>query len=120
MYKFFNKNNRGNFVNDCVVRAIATAEHTTWDEAYDKLSDLAQYEGTLLDDSEFVENYLDTHYIRVPHYSKTVDEFAGEYSKGIYLVTMPNHITVIINGVVYDTFDCRDREMWCGWLVERK
>ena len=118
MYKFFNKNNRGNFVNDCVVRAIATAEHTTWDEAYDKLSDLAQYDGTLLDDVQFVEDYLDDRYIRVPHYSETVGEFAGEYSNGIFLVTMPNHITVIINGVVYDIFDCRDKEIWSAWRVD--
>ena len=118
MYKFYNKNVHGNFVNDCVVRAIATAEHTTWDEAYDRLSDLAQYEGTLLDDSEFVEGYLDENYKRVPHYSKTVGEFAEEYPIGTYLITMPNHITVVIDGIVYDIFDCRKREMWCAWLVE--
>lgn len=117
MYKFFNKNNRGNFVNDCVVRAIATAEHTTWDEAYDRLSDLAQYEGTLLDDVDFVEGYLDSKYPRVSHYSKTVGEFAAECPYGIYLVTMLNHITVIIDGVVYDIFDCRDKEMWSAWKV---
>lgn len=117
MYKFYNKNANGNFVNDCVVRAIATAEHTTWDEAYDKLSDLAQYEGTLLDDARFVEDYLDRHYKRVAHYSKTVGEFAGEYPKGTYLVTMENHISVIIDGTVYDIFDCRRKELWCAWLV---
>jgi hypothetical protein len=117
MYKFFNKNAQGNFVNDCVVRAIATAEHVTWDEAYDKLSDLAQEDGTLLDDARFVESYLDATYHRVAHYSKTVGEFAEEYPRGTYLITMPGHITVVINGVVYDIFDCRQREMWCAWQV---
>ena len=119
MYRFYNKNAVGKFVNDCVVRAVSTAECITWDEAYDKLSDLAQEQGTLLDDSNFVESYLDNRYRRVMHYSKTVGEFAEEYPHGIYLVTMPNHITVIINGAVHDTFDCRNREMWCAWLVEK-
>ena len=119
MYKFYNKNSQGNFVNDCVVRAIATAEHITWDEAYDKLSDLAQREGTLLDDSRFVENYLDNTYERVSHYAKTVGEFAGEYPVGTYLVTMPEHITVVVNGTVHDIFDCRQKEMWCAWLVSK-
>lgn len=119
MYRFYNKNSQGNFVNDCVVRAIATAEHITWDEAYDKLSDLAQMEGTLLDDATFVESYLDKTYHRVAHYSKTVGEFAEEYPRGTYLITMPGHITVVINGVVYDIFDCRGREMWCAWLVAK-
>jgi len=119
VYKFYNANVHGNFVNDCVVRAIAVAECKTWDEAYDKLSDLAQEEGILLDDVKFVENYLDNNYVRVPHYSKTVGEFAEEYPTGTYLVTMPGHITVIIQGKVYDIFDCRNRTMWCAWRVNK-
>lgn len=34
---------------------------------------------------------------------------------GTYLVTMPSHITVIKNGTLYDTFDCRNRRMWNAW-----
>lgn len=119
MYRFYNANVHGNFVNDCVVRAIAVAECKTWDEAYDKLSELAQDEGILLDDVNFVENYLDKNYKRVLHYSKTVGEFAEEYPIGTYLVTMPNHITVIIDGIIYDIFDCRGRNMWCAWEVKK-
>lgn len=120
MYKFYNANVHGNFVNDCVVRAIAVAECKTWDETYDELSELAQEDGILLDDVNFVESYLDSNYERVPHYSKTVGEFAEEYPIGTYLVTMPGHITVIIQGKVYDIFDCRNRTMWCAWRVDKK
>jgi hypothetical protein len=116
-YKFYNANTRGNFVNDCVVRAISVAEGKSWNETYKELSEIAQYEGILLDDVNFVENYLDKRYKRQCHYSKTVGEFLEEYSKGIYLITMQGHITVIIDGVLYDTFDCRDRRMWCAWIV---
>lgn len=120
MYKFHNANARNRFVNDCVIRAISVAEGKTWDETYDELSDIAQYEGNLFNDADFVENYLDKRYKRVAHYSKYVGEFAEEYPNGIYLVTMPNHITVIIDGVVYDTFDCRNRIMWSAWKVDKK
>lgn len=120
MYKFYNANVHGNFVNDCVVRAIAVAECSTWDDTFDRLSDLAQEDGILLDDVNFVEDYLDKEYNRVPHYSKTVGEFAEEFPEGVYLVTMPNHITVIIDGVVYDIFDCRNRVMWSAWKVDKK
>jgi hypothetical protein len=118
MYKFYNANKKGNFVNDCVVRAISIAEHLTWDDAYDKLSDIAQNEGILLDDVNFVENYLDQRYERTCHYSKTVGEFIEEYPIGTYLITMPNHITVVKDGVIYDTFDCSNRNMWCCCRVE--
>lgn len=119
MYKFYNANVHGNFVNDCVVRAISVAEGKTWDETYDELSELAQDDGILLDDVNFVEDYLDKRYKRVPHYSRTVGEFGEEYPRGIYLVTMPGHITVILDGVVHDVFDCRDKTMWSAWRVDR-
>ena len=118
MWKYYNANTRGNFVNDCVVRAISKAEEKTWDKTYEELSDIAQYEGILLDDVKFVENYLDKRYKRQCHYSKTVGEFIDEFHKGTYLITMPGHITCAINGVLYDTFDCRPRRMWCAWKVK--
>ncbi len=118
MYKFYNANSKGNFVNDCVIRAISLAEDMSWNETYEKLSDIAQSEGILLDDIDFVENYLDKRYRRMPHYSKTVEEFSNEYPEGTYLVTMPNHITAIIDGTIFDTFDCRDYKMWSAWKVK--
>ena len=117
MYKYHNANARGNFVNDCVVRAISVAQGKSWDETYEELSDIAQEEGILLDDVNFVEGYLDERYKRACHYSKTVGEFLEEHPKGTYLVTMEGHITVIIDGVLYDIFDCRNRRMWCAWYV---
>ena len=117
MYKFFNANSRGNFVNDCVVRAISVAEGKSCDKTYEELSYMAQEEGILLDDVNFVEDYLDKRYDRQCHYSKTVGEFLDEFPQGVYLVTMKGHITVIMDGVLYDTFDCRDRRMWCAWEV---
>ena len=117
MWRYYNANARGNSVNDCVVRAISVAEGKSWDETYEKLSDIAQHEGILLDDVKFVENYLDKRYKRACHYSKTVGEFMEENLTGIYLITMPGHITVVIDGILYDTFDCRNREMWCAWKV---
>lgn len=118
MYKFYNANSKGNFVNDCTVRAISAAEGKSWDQTYDELSDLAQEEGILLDDVNFIEGYLDDRYPRQCHYSKTVGEFSEEFPEGTYLVTMEGHITVVINGVIYDIFDCRNKRMWCSWRVK--
>lgn len=118
MYKFYNANSRGNFTNDCVIRAISVAQNRTWDEVYNELTFLAREQGLLMDDIKFVESYLDKRYKRECHKSKTVGEFMKECDEGIYLVTMAGHITVIIDGVLYDTFDCRDRRMWCAWCVE--
>ena len=118
MYKFLNVNQNNNFVNDCVIRAIAVAENRSWGDTYDDLSRIAKKNGILLDDVNFVEHYLDKRYKRACHYSKTVGEFAKEHRKGTYLITMQGHITAIIDGIIYDTFDCSNRRMWCAWKVK--
>lgn len=95
MWKYYNANPLDANVSDCTVRAISMAEGKTWDETYEELSRLAQIDGILLDDVDFIEDYLDKRYLRQCHYSKTLQEFIEEYPRGIYLVTMPNHITVV-------------------------
>lgn len=117
-YKFFNANARGKFVNDCVIRAISVAEGKAWDETYEELSKIAQRKGIILDDVNFVEPLLDSRYKRECFEEKYVGEFAEEHTKGIYLITMNGHITCCIDGIIYDTFDCRDRKMWCSWKVK--
>lgn len=118
MYKFYNANPFKNNISDCTTRAISLAEGETWDYTYNKLSKLAQSKGEMFDSVEFIESYLDDRYPRQCHYAKTIEEFIKEFPNGIYLCTMPGHITCIINGCVYDTFDCRNRKMWCSWKIE--
>lgn len=87
-YKYYNANARGKFVNDCVIRAISTAEGKTWDKTYDELSEIAQRNGIILDDVNFVEPLLDSRYKRIYTKDKFVGEFSENHPKGIYLITM--------------------------------
>lgn len=119
MYKFYNANSKNNFVNDCVIRSVSVAENKSWEQTYDELSLIAKKNGILLDDVNFVEPLLDFRYERVDTYpGDTVGDFSLTHDFGIYLITMPNHITVLIDGTIYDTFDCRDRVIRNVWLVE--
>ena len=118
MWKYYNANVKGKFVNDCVIRAISKAEGKTWNETYEELSDIAQEQGILLDDVNFVEPLLDSRYERICYKNKFVGDFANDNPKGTFLITMHGHISCCIDGVIYDTFDCRDRIMWCAWKVK--
>lgn len=118
MYKFYNANSLGKFVNDCTVRAISLAEGTSWDYTYDKMSDLAQKEGTMMDDSVFIRDYLDDHYKRVPYLPYTVGEVAGEYPDKVLLISMDGHITCSVYGIIFDSFDCRKRIAEHAWIVK--
>lgn len=119
MYQFYNANTRGNFVNDCTIRAISVAENKTWEETYDELSRIAKKNGILLDDVNFIEPLLDYRYDRVKTFiNESVGEFIERNPKGTFLITMNGHITVSKNGIIFDTFDCRDRVLKNVWKVK--
>lgn len=122
MWQYHNRNPLKREVNDCVIRAISLAQNRSWNEVYDELSEYAKEQGTLLDDVTFVEPYLNERYSKECYRCKscklTLKDFAYTHKKGIYLVTMKGHITCVIDGVLYDTWDCSHRNIWCAWKVE--
>ena len=117
MYKFYNANVLNRNVDDCVIRAISCATNKSWDYVYDYLSDIAQYEGTLLDKREFVRNYLDRTYKRLNGIHGTVGYVSGMFPDSILIISVPGHLTCSKFGILYDTFDPRDREVESVWLV---
>lgn len=118
MYKYYNENPLNRYEDDCVIRAISCATNKSWDYVYDYLSDIAQYEGTLFDKKNFVINYLDRTYQRIDNLHGTVGNVSGMFPNNTLLITMGGHIVCSKNGVIYDTFDCRDRQVEYVWLVK--
>ncbi len=118
MYKFYNNNSLGLFENDCTIRAISTATGNTWDDTYKHLSNIARLQGTMMDDKDFIINYLDERYKRIYDIPYTVGEVAGKYSDDILLITMPGHITCSKFGIIYDSFDCRERRAEFCWKIK--
>lgn len=118
VFVYYNANPRGNNIGDCVARCLSILTNKSWRRVYDELSDLAGDVGLMFDDVSFVEDYLDNRYSRECHYSKKVGEFAKEHPYGKYAVTMDGHITAIIDGIIYDTFDPSNRIMRCAWKVK--
>lgn len=118
MYRYYNANALNKYEDDCVIRAISCATNKSWDYVYDYLSDIAQYEGTLLDKREFVLNYLDRTYKRIKGIKGTVGYVSSMYPNNTLLITMRGHIVCSKNGIIYDTFDCRDRMVEYVWIVD--
>lgn len=117
MYRYLNRNPNARHIDDCVLRSISLVTNRSWEDVYNELVDLSGDIGYMFNNVGFVEEYLDSRYPRECHFSKTVSEFAQEYPFGKYLVTMDGHITAIIDGVIYDTFDPSERIMRCAWQV---
>lgn len=94
------------------------ATDSTWDDTYKHLSNIARRNGTMMDDKDFICNYLDDRYERVYNIPQYVGEVADVYSNNILLITMNGHITCSKYGVIYDSFDCRDRIAEYCWIVK--
>lgn len=108
----------GLFTNDCSIRAISTATNNTWDDTYEHLSNIARLKGVMMDDKYFIQDYLDERYKRVDNIPQYVGEVSWEYKNNIVLITMFGHIVCSKYGVVYDSFDCRDRIAEYCWIVK--
>lgn len=123
MWVYHNQNPLKREVNDCVIRSISLAQNKSWNRVYDELSEYAKKEATLLDDVTFVEPYLNDRYNKVCYRCNkcktTLKEFIDTHKQGVYLVTMKGHITCVIDGVLYDTWDCRERYIWCAWEIKK-
>lgn len=116
MYRYYNANALGKLKNDCSIRAISCATDKSWDYVYEHLSDIAQAQGTMMDDREFIIDYLDRRYERVP-VKGNVGETSNIYKDFIVLITMPGHITCSKYNVIYDSFDPRGRKAEFAWIV---
>lgn len=120
MYKYYNANpNKYSDIEDCTIRAISVAEGISWDKAYIQLSNNARHLRLMMSSIEAVEKYLDNKYIREFISEETVGEFIINHPYGTFLITMPGHITVLKDGINYDTFDCSERTIWSAWIVSK-
>lgn len=123
MYRYFNANPLGRKVNDCTVRAISLATGKSWDFIYKVLSEFARKEAVMMDNIKYIDKFLDSNFLKVyshnSGYKMTVDEAAKNFNRGVYLITMQNHITCCIDGTIYDIFNPGDRTVWEIYKVKR-
>lgn len=120
MFVYYNANPLGRHVNDCTVRAISLATDKTWDESFEELSRFAQREAITFSEVEFINEYLSELYPRWCSEERIdkLEDFLQLKLKGHYLITMSGHITCVIDGVCYDTFDPSERYIWCIYKVK--
>lgn len=118
MYKYYNANPRDLYIEDCTARALSTALGIPWSDAYDMLSKSARDMGMMMSSVDAVEEFLDRWFDRVYITEETVSEFIRNHPRGRFLITMPNHITALVEGVNYDTFDPGNKHIWSAWTIK--
>jgi len=113
IWKQFNNNPVNRAVGDCAVRAVSVALGTDWETAYA----LIAMNGFLMADMPSSNSVFGA-VLRQHGFSRyaipntcpdcfTIDDFADENPKGVYVVGTGNHVVTIKDGVIYDSWDSR-------------
>ena len=110
-WKKFNPNPAGRNVGDCAVRAIAAALRTDWETAFDMVTK-AGYQMADMPSSNSVWGAVlrknGFYRYSVPNTCPdcyTLDDFAADHSRGVYVVGMGNHVATVIDGIIWDSWD---------------
>lgn len=122
MFRYLNINPLSLTESDCVTRAIALATGYSYAEIQDKLYYISQlleceklcvccYQHLLSDVFKYDKVYC---------HNMTVSEFAQRHPEGVYLIRMEGHLSTLVNGVVYDLWDCSYETLTDVWRVERR
>lgn len=122
MFKYLNLNPLELQEEDCVTRAISLASGYSYAEIQDKL----YYISKLLECERLCVCCYQHLLTDVFKYDKvfcrgmTVAEFATLHPEGIYLIRMEGHLSVLVNGVIYDLWDCSQEYLTDVWHVIKR
>ena len=103
------------FVDDCVVRSIATVTGLSWDEVFLELSIEAYIAKDKLDANYVWGNWLTTHGFtkhRLPDTCPlcySVRDFVRDHKKGLFILGDGTLAIAVVDGYYVDTFDSGDR-----------
>ena len=119
-YQFFNINPDKNKIGDCVIRAVAKATGKEWEEVYKDLCAIGLEQHRMPNDKEVYTAYLTKmgwKKMPMPRNGRkrmTIKQFSQE-QKGVYIISIARHLTVIDNGTLYDIWNCENRCMGNYW-----
>ena len=112
-WQMFSNNPTGRNTGDCAIRAVSLALDVDWETAYA----LIAMNGFLMGDV-ISSNSVWGAVLRQNGFSRyavpntcpdcfTIDDFADENPKGVYVVGTGNHVVTVKDGVIYDSWDSR-------------
>lgn len=125
MFKEYNAHPKGIKTTDCVVRAIATATNLDYMECRRKLNQLKRDWGfTSYKDTKFLYKYFEG-YPRLIFKAMRGEprlkgsDFTVLHPVGTFVLKMAGHVTVCVDGVILDIWDCSYRSVYTAWEITK-
>jgi hypothetical protein len=125
MFQFYNAHPKGIKTSDCVVRALATATNADYLECRRNLNQAKRDGGfSSYKDTKFLYHYLNAYPRLIFKAVKGEPRLKGSdftilHPNGTYILKMAGHVTVCVDGVIKDTWDCSYRSVYTAWEVRR-
>lgn len=115
MYSYYNPNPVRNNTRDCAIRAVAKALDISWEDSFCRIAAMAYSMGETMDANaawgavlrmngfyrDIIPNTCPDCY--------TARDFCKDHPKGIYVLGFSDHVSTVINGVIYDIVDTGDQ-----------
>ena len=117
-----NVNPKGRKAGDCVIRALSTSSGMRWQSVYEQLGELGLRLCRMPNEKQTYEKWLN-----IMQYTKhkqprredgtkyTVQELIDELWVRDAVITVANHMTVVEDGVLIDTWDCSQKTVCNYW-----
>lgn len=127
MFIKYNNNPKNKKTGDCVIRAISFATNNTWENTYRELTELGIKNCLILNDTNNWRKYLKLlgyEQQKMPRKADntryTVHEFCNQLAKKdvTYIIKVANHITVVKDKDLYDTWDCSNKSVGNYWIIK--
>lgn len=114
------KSKRAKQSNDCTVRAFALALRMRYDDAYDTLAAAGRRSGR-----GFNLHLMTQHLNWIPLPAQKgvprlkLEDFPVQYPQGRYIVRVSKHVTTVIDGELFDTFEPRPTKVVYGYWTPK-
>ena len=111
MWVKFNNNPMSRTVGDCAVRAVSLALGVDWEEAYNLIADAGYAMGDMPSSDSVWGAVLRQHgFYRtsIPNSCPdcyTVEDFAADHPRGVFVLGFGGHVATVIDGDLYDSWD---------------
>lgn len=124
-YKFCNPHPDGKRVRDCVKRAICLAEGRDYRDVKNELNRLKREIGAeKFNSNDNWKTYIDRKGYEKLSFPAVAGEsrmnghkFAETHPTGSYILRMAGHLSSCVDGVILDTWDCRDKCVYNAYKV---